>query len=520
MQTRTKLFEAGVMKWWTILQTCPDSHKLMEQLQGKLGSGLDDAALEIIAATLGTRSPFTVVKRANALLEALRWMAKTFPDRSDIFHEDLAWAYVSALRKAGGAPTKAADFVSALRFATHVMGINSGHLIVSRRVAGLSEQMFAGKRFTQQAKVITVDQMRFLHQLLDSQELCPFDRAVCAYLLIAVYGRCRHSDLACVHDAVADYGEEGGYLEIRTGIHKTGRTAQKKAMLLPILIPAKGVTGTVWMYSAAKAFNAIGLTLDGPINGPLLRPPRDLACSELCVRGLMSKEVTDMMRGLLRLHFSQEQIEGLSSHSAKSTCLSWCAKFGLSEADRSCLGRHTSAVVSSSAIYARDLVIGPVKQLEKVITEIAAGQFVPDASRSDYFKAPHDAEEVACSQAVKEQSFEADSAGPVEEIVQSSDDERGSVSSADDQASDGAQSDVGGDEGNATPAIRQRPVINVEKWFVHKKSRILHLCKMDEATYSEGSRLTACGRRLNSNYEESRQEHEANADCSLCRKRW
>ena len=111
-------------------------------------------------------------------------MAKAFPDRSDIFHEDLAWAYVSALRKAGGAPTKAADFVSALRFATHVMGINSGRLIVSRRVAGLSEQMFAGKRFTQQVKVITVDQMRFLHQLLDSQELCPFDRAVCAYLLV------------------------------------------------------------------------------------------------------------------------------------------------------------------------------------------------------------------------------------------------------------------------------------------------------------------------------------------------
>ena len=67
MQTRAKLFEAGVMKWWTILQTCPDSHQLMEQLQGKLGSGRDDAALEIIAATLGTRSPFTVVKRANAL---------------------------------------------------------------------------------------------------------------------------------------------------------------------------------------------------------------------------------------------------------------------------------------------------------------------------------------------------------------------------------------------------------------------------------------------------------------------
>ena len=44
--------------------------------------------------------------------------------------------------------------------------------------------MFAGKRFTQQVKVITVDQMRFLHQLLDSHKLCPFDRAVCAYLLV------------------------------------------------------------------------------------------------------------------------------------------------------------------------------------------------------------------------------------------------------------------------------------------------------------------------------------------------
>ena len=47
----------------------------------------------------------------------------------------------------------------------------------------------------------------------------------------------------------------------------------------------------------------------------------------------------------------------LTSHSLKTTCLSWCAK-DVSREHRRILGRHTSAVVDADSIYSRDLMYG------------------------------------------------------------------------------------------------------------------------------------------------------------------
>ena len=126
------------------------------------------------------------------------------------------------------------------------------------------------------ALVLTVNQVRFLHDKLVEQSCNHVDRAIVAYLLIALYGRCRHSDLQNVEDVVLDFGPEGGFMEVTTKTHKTARTVAQKTKLLPIVILAVGITGCEWISEAKRAksaFEAYGLTLEGHIGGPLFRPP-------------------------------------------------------------------------------------------------------------------------------------------------------------------------------------------------------------------------------------------------------
>lgn len=150
-------------------------------------------------------------------------------------------------------------------------------ILESRPLKGLSEIMFAKKRKLTQAQAITTKQITFSHRVLEEESANIFDRAASAFLLTGIYGRCRASEDEIVHD----HNEQCGYVEVRTAVHKTGRSAAKKAMLLPILIPAIGITGSNWAVIAQRVFDLAGLKFSGKLEGPLLRPPKS-SCIESC----------------------------------------------------------------------------------------------------------------------------------------------------------------------------------------------------------------------------------------------
>ena len=85
------------------------------------------------------------------------------------------------------------------------------------------------------------------------------DRAVVAYILFAIYGRCRNSDLLMIHSVEPDFTGDGGFVIIQTCNHKTGRLAMLKTRLMPIVVPARGVDGHVWVGDALKAFADAGV---------------------------------------------------------------------------------------------------------------------------------------------------------------------------------------------------------------------------------------------------------------------
>ena len=280
-----------------------------------------------------------------------------------------------------------ASTMSGLRFAAYVMGFMHLEAILrSPRIRGLSQQMFAGKGWLRQAATLTVLQVLRIHDVLDSEAAHPYDRAVAAYLLIGIYGRCRHSDLLHLHGCVHDWDEEGGFIELRAAPLKTSRSAQRKAQLVPILIPVRGVNGAVWAGAACRALERVGAQVDERLEGPLLRPPADEGCTELQSRPLGSDETSDLLRGILGLQrIGQPGDAQVSSHSLKATALSWAAKFGMDRELRLTLGRHASAVQGSDAVYSRDLAVGPVRALQDLIDAIHDGSFCPDAARSGYF---------------------------------------------------------------------------------------------------------------------------------------
>ena len=123
-------------------------------------------AFQVIEAVIGVRSRTTAVTRANALLKFLRWRADTSENDGKDFSELEAWSYLLELRE-GAAPTRGTSFLSACAYALHVFGFTGFESICSsRRLKGLAEIMHSAKAPLKQALVLTVSQVRFLHEKL------------------------------------------------------------------------------------------------------------------------------------------------------------------------------------------------------------------------------------------------------------------------------------------------------------------------------------------------------------------
>ena len=302
----------------------------------------------------------------------LTWCSKFPDDGQNPFREEVVWRYLSHLKETGAAPTKGECVMSAVRFARYILGFESlDSAVNSRRLIGICELMAAGKRILRQARVLYRCHRCYnlqLHKMMCDGNMHLCDRAICAYILLALYGRCRHSDLQMIKSVECDFTElGGGFVVLQTACHKTGRSAALKSKLLPVIIPARGVDGTVYAGVAIGLLEQCGLVLGAHVDGPLLRAPTGV--TQFLKRGMTSQEVSMSLRKLLGVEdsCSADADDVVSSHSLKATCLSWCAKYGLSPSTRSMLGRHTTILGETFAIYSRDLMVAPAVELQTVI---------------------------------------------------------------------------------------------------------------------------------------------------------
>ena len=520
-QQRQNLLESAVEKWFCIIRVNMLASSVGHDIIG-LGNMEEQkqGAFRIIEAVIGIRSRTTAITRANALLKFIRWRAETSENDGKDFIEQEAWQYLSELREKSAAPTRGTSFLSACAYALHVFGFSGlAPICESRRLKGIADLMHAEKAPLKQALVLTVSQVRWLHDKLQDESCNTVDRAVVAYLLVALYGRCRHSDLQNVEEVALDFGDEGGYMEVSTRTHKTARTAAQKSRLLPIVLPAMGITGSEWISDAKAAFEEYGLMFEGRIGGPFFRPPGTSGNAH-CRRGLTSQEVTRFLRLMLEDEHSGHGDLRVSSHSLKATLLSWASKSGMSAADRAILGRHSSAYLESSAVYARDLAFGAVHRLQEVLRKIHCGEFLPDAPRSGYLPTAPQSLEVTAP--VANEVFKVED---VQSDVEAIDEKDGQVLAEEDDeyeaSSDGSESLEASDSEEEVPkppvkCFRHHAVGPLAGLFVvHNVSKLVHYSD-PTLVDGKGARIISCGRSLNQNYKYTAQFDSVDM-CKRCR---
>ena len=340
-----------------------------------------------VAAAVGVKSPHTIHKRAASFWTFVRWLDVHEPLSSSRLHEIQVWNFVQYLKRTEAPASKAASVLSAFRFAQFVLGFKVESVIESKRIKEATEQQLVSLRKLRQAKDLTVAQVLELHARLESGALHAFDRAFLASLLIRLYVRARPSDLLFIESVEIDCpaGAEYPLLVFEVSQHKSARKVQLKSKLLPILVPMIGVNGKCWADAAIRAFADAGRSL-ASVRGPLTLAPSDESGAVHSRRSISSAEVGRALRAFLGVPEENldPAVSRVTAYSLRGTCLGWGGKFGFDEDLKSVLGRHSSSIKTTQAIYSRELAAAPTEAAD-MIREIAERRFFPDNSRSSYF---------------------------------------------------------------------------------------------------------------------------------------
>ena len=373
-----RLWITALNKWLLILR--------LVGFDGTVGDAVKQADSErsrhlIIRDAMGTRSPRTVIKRANSVLRWLRWATQAGYE---------VWPpTVGALRNfliddgsISIAPSACGALLEALRFSRHVLQLNiPEETIKDPIVIGRCARLMAEKQSVKQARPLLVKEVERLERFMVAGNE-PWDVYMVGCCLFAIFSRSRWSDLEYMDELYFDRSddfpseEEGaGFVEGRTRRHKGATTVVRKRQQMPIVSPLMGVSGIDWTTPWRESMVAVGFDVGARPVGALCRPPLRDGC---LARGSCSS------RHWCLPHASAGTVEdAVTSHSMKATTLAWAAKFGIDEAARLVLGHH-SVGGRSLATYSRDMLGRPLMIYSGMLASIRKGQFQPDTTRSGW----------------------------------------------------------------------------------------------------------------------------------------
>lgn len=338
-----------------------------------------ECAHQILDAVFAVKSPGTLMRRLYSIQAYEQWVVDKFGEHWLPITEFRAWQYVSWLKQSEAAPTKSGSFLEALRFFWYLLGVEgAGEAEGSLRIKGISSQMRAAKKPWRPADLLKLEEVIKLHSILADSSQSLGDRVFAGHMLHMLYGRARWSDLTCVTDLFMD--PDCQYVECSTRHHKGGRSAEMKSKLLPIAAPSKGVDHNNWGVQYMQVRKLAGLELVAGQHGPMLPAPLNEQASVWSARALTSEEGSAFLRKILGA--PKTVTRRISTHSMKSTVLSWASKYGICDSNRAVLARHVSSVASATAVYSRDLLSPVLREMDAMLTAIRTGMFNPDRTRS------------------------------------------------------------------------------------------------------------------------------------------
>ena len=171
------------------------------------------------------------------------------------------------------------------------------------------------------------------------------------------------------------------YLELSTRAHKGARSSELKSRLLPIVCPCKGVSDQNWavLYLSLRIRANLSLP-ETDQYVPMMPAPANDSATAWYKRALTSEEGADFMRKILDAPKTFDR--RISTHSFKSTLISWTAKYGLPDTSRAVLARHLSCATATTAVYSRDLLSPVLRELDTMLQAMRCTLFQPDRTRS------------------------------------------------------------------------------------------------------------------------------------------
>ena len=483
-------------------------------LLGRSGAELRALVRETVVECLARKATSTVGKRLGSIRafaeHCMEQGSTPFPLEDVSMHGYLT----KLLSNAKTAGSKGKSFLESIRFSGATLGLRSTQgQLVSLRVAGVAEQLMKRAPIIEQAKPLTVEQIRKLEReccCCDSLQ----DRAILGAILVMIFGCARVSDMARAVKLLVDRDSRGmderrlhepaGYIELGILGNKGARRDTHRRMLLPVVAPMLTLSQSPWWDSWLEARMALEMDAGSSLARPLLCR---FDCNGVATMNSMgASEVGTFIREVLGEPSQKRNL--LRSHSCKTTVLSWLAKFGVPMPVRRIVGHHLDPAAKSAETYSRDSMSPALREVAKVIGSINSGEFAPDSTRSGRFLVPRHEKGDSPDDMMSEASYEMPFT-----------DNEALAGDSDDTATD-SSSDAGSEmepaiDDNTTlwellkPELRPALIAVPDDMdnLVHKLSGVVHLRKGD------GRRLL-CGRTFNERYEH--RARGASQECPRC----
>ena len=344
--------------------------------------------LELVATALGGKALSTLKKRSAQVYSFVLWRRsnnyEAFPLKGDA-----VFAYLTHLEQRNRSMSRIQGAVECLNFMAHVLGVDSlDEALTSPLVQGLMRRHRVNRQPRRQARALTVAEVLVLEQFVCDDRMTAVDRVGVGSFLFALFARARLGDLHRVAKVTLDVSPDdpawsNGFLDIVSLSHKTRAMSAALGLQLNLVAPSRGVSKVCWLKGFVSACEQALRPLTAIEHGSpfLCRPTGVGTWSEGPMRGDL---IASWIRSILQAA-DPNMGSGITGHSAKVTCLSWCAKANLDMDTRTILGHHSLGGRKSVATYSRDLQSGPLKELSSLLECIREGHFKPDLTRSGFW---------------------------------------------------------------------------------------------------------------------------------------
>ena len=468
-------FQSALKLWYIVVCRWDEACAFRIQLHDLY---MEEGALQMLSDIFSGKSAHTLQKRVLAVMKMCDYadqLGVSFPwGESDMYN------FICSERNGGAPVSRLKGFMQAVTFCRYVLEVQGLQPILnSARCKGATKAKTVKERV--QASPLKVGELQKLHQILNNAGHI-WDRIFSGAVLFCTYARARWGDLMRASAVIPDFDKRGKlcYLEARVGQHKTMHAQQHRHLFLPMVAPSVGVDNSNWSSKWIEVRKAVGLSFDEEARVmPAPRPDGSAG-----IRPLETPEAAAWLRLLLQGSSELSGERRISSHSMKSTILSYAAKRGVDIHLRLQLGYHSSPY-KMGLTYSRDGAAASLMAMEQLLGEIRTGYFDPDNTRSGRLNpsAPQSLEVIE----IKDENTEQD--GVPEVAI---DDSYSSDSSS---SSDGSNVDEPAYDFSKAPKVFLPPAApdGFHLWQ-HSKLKTLHL--MDD----ENRRAFVCGRVAGPNH--------------------